>query len=120
MHCLRVAYASGKKPWVARITGLSKTFGLKRDFVPMLHDYNSLQVGPKEIMCCFFLEAGEVYEVCEDPERSKKARYYCRITHKDELERIPLEEVMAAINLQELAEDVAPRKTMADKIYGGT
>ena len=99
MYCLKIPYDCGKKPWVARLTGLCKAYGFERRFVALLHDYNSLHVGNNQVMCCFFLEPGEVYEVCEDPHNRMGTRYYCRVTHKDELEKIPLEEVMAAIRL---------------------
>jgi hypothetical protein len=134
MYCLKFEDTGGKRPWVAKITGLSSTYGLEREFLAPLRDYNAVFMGARKLTFCFILEDGEVYEVfepspCEEwAPKSRRVsmwavppnagtRYYCRLTNKNALEKIPLDEVMAAVRVnREIKKAIRPKK-LSERIY---
>jgi hypothetical protein len=96
MHVLMLTPSSrvakrAKRPWVAKITGMDKVFGLKREFLASFQDHSE-----EDVQYIFHLDRGEMYEVFDGD------RYFCRIKPDWSIERLPLSEVLAGIRLFDL------------------
>lgn len=69
-----------RRPWVARIRGLSEKYGLDREFLSGLRDYRgSNGTGSRGIMITYVLHSGHVYEVRELLSWSSERRYFCHV-----------------------------------------
>lgn len=69
----------GRRPWVARITGLDERYGLAREFLKPLRDYrDSNSTCSRGVMLVFQLEEGSYFEVNELLSWKRERRYFCR------------------------------------------
>lgn len=70
----------GRRPWVARITGLDDRHGLAREFERGLRDYRQADsTGSRGVWLTFVLRPGTVYEVHELVSWQRERRYFCRV-----------------------------------------
>ena len=105
MYSLRIDPSKRLKSWVAEITGKCPTYGFARTFLPAKYDYAGKYKRSQEVPKIYELEPGKLYEVYS-PIRRAVDRYFCRVTTKDELIRLPLSEVDAAVRLSELEDSI--------------
>ena len=85
------------RPWVARITGLCATYGLKREFIRGQKDYSRANsIGSRGIYEYFALDSG-IYEVHERTTWKKTRRYFIRVENA-QIEEIDKKEVYSEIN----------------------
>ncbi len=82
------------KPWVAEITGTSRRFGLKREFLRYRKDYvDANSKGSRGVRACYVLESGKFYEVFSRISWSRTHRYFCVVTSKGDIVEIEREEI---------------------------
>lgn len=72
------------KPWVARITGLSDHFGVRRQFLRPLVDWSHARGRPgrvRGLSHTFVLRVGWVVEACylQDPHDEVTSRFFARV-----------------------------------------
>lgn len=66
----------GRKPWVAKITGLSGSFGFRREFLEGQYDYSrAYGSGARGVFVHFWLETRQLYEVCELQPTGQRRRF---------------------------------------------
>lgn len=82
-----------KHPWVARVTGLDRKYGFKREFLRGQKDYSQANsIGSRGVYVYYPLKPG-IYEVHERVTWRRTRRYFVRV--KDaEITEISREEVM--------------------------
>lgn len=69
-----------RRPWVARILGPDRKFGLRREFLTGLKDYREANgTGSRGVYLTFVLRDGELYEVQELLSWSRERRYFCHV-----------------------------------------
>lgn len=95
---VELEWSGDKKPWVARITGRCKKFGLQRVFMPrIVADESRACKDGRGTIFSFALEGG-IYEVCVpglEGERAKE-RYFMRVVG-DTQQRLSWRQVRAVV-----------------------
>lgn len=77
---LRALLTPGRRPWVARVTGLDDRHGLAREFERGLRDYREANgTGSRGVWLTFVLRPGVLYEVQELVSWQNERRYFCRV-----------------------------------------
>lgn len=85
---------ANKKPWIAKITGLSSNFGFQREFLKPLTDYSEANSkGSRGIYLYFHLLEGVVYDVFEHLTWKKERRRYI-VNVNGQLNELTKEEVV--------------------------
>lgn len=94
-------WASRPRPWVARITGQDRQFGLAREFVKGVWDYThaSGKFGGRGIYIYWALPPGvyEMYRPVSWNERSDE-RFFFRVDDSGEIQPITRDEVLECLN----------------------
>lgn len=87
-------YDRGRRPWVARIASMSHGGSLTRLFVDPNKDYREANKnGDRGVYCTFVLRSGNVYEVHELLNWTKRRRYFCAVEANGDVKEITLEDV---------------------------
>ncbi len=87
----------GRRPWVARITGLDSRHGLAREFLRPLKDYRDANsTGSRGVWLTFVLRAGALYEVHELLSWQRDRRYFCHV-EAGKLVELTREQVLAQL-----------------------
>jgi len=82
-----------QRAWVARIRGICKQYGFKREFVkPVVDIRKSNSVGSRGIYYFYFLNDG-IYEVKSPISWKYSDRYFCKVLN-GKIERLTKEDVV--------------------------
>lgn len=92
------AWASRPRPWVARLTGLDRKFGLAREFVKGVPDYThaSGKAGGRGIYIYWALPPG-LYEIYRPVSWKHEERFYFRVDNDGELHIVTRDEVLECL-----------------------
>lgn len=89
----------GRRPWVARLTGVDRNGNLKRAFLDPNKDYREAKKsGDHGVYCTFVLRSGNVYEVHELINWTKRRRFFCFVDANGDAKEIELEEVLTRLS----------------------
>lgn len=78
-----------RKPWIAKIVGRSKKFGLDRQFLESKRTYaRSNSTGSRGVELWFTLDSGCLYEIKKPLSWKCFDRYFCIVKDDGEIERI--------------------------------
>lgn len=84
-----IGSTSGRKPWVAEITGLDQKYGFARKFVRGRIQYKrSNNSGSRGVELWFILESGKIYEVKEHTSWKSSYRYFCTVNYSGDIVRV--------------------------------
>lgn len=76
----KYTYGPIRRPWVARITGISPDGKLEREFIEGQKDFSEANgIGSRGVYYYYHLRPGDVYEVQEILSWTKERRYFCRV-----------------------------------------
>ena len=107
MYSLKLEPNRRARCWVAKITGKCETYHFAREFLNAKIDYREKKSRyDRDIPHYYELEQGNLYEISE-PMRKGEDRYFARITPTNELERLPMKEVEAALKLIEMEKSLS-------------
>lgn len=88
------------QPWIARITGLDKKYGFKREFLHGQRDYSGANsIGSRGVYEYFALSDG-LYEVHERATWKRTRRYFIRV-QDTEITEVSREDILSIIKEKE-------------------
>lgn len=92
------AWASRPRPWVARLTGLDRQFGLVREFVKGVWDYTYARGkrGGRGIYIYWSLAPG-LYEIFRPVSWRHEERFFFRVDDGGEIQTITHDEVLECL-----------------------
>lgn len=90
-------WPSRERPWIARVTGLSKQFGLDREFVKGVYDYTHATKANGKGTCLYFSLPPGLYEVYQPTSWKHERRYFVRVTEDGEVQEIGKDEVVECL-----------------------
>lgn len=83
--CVRgpAGYTAGYKthrPWVAKVTGRDDVYGLEREFLDHLNDYDKATKNTRRgVLWWFILDDGFLYQVQENVGSQRHRRYFAKV-----------------------------------------
>lgn len=81
--------------WCARITGADPRYGLAREFIRGLKDYDRANgTQSRGVFMYYTLETGHYYEVKRQYSWKNYERFFCRVTDEGDVVRVEKEEVI--------------------------
>ena len=84
----------GRRPWVARLTGLDARFGFRRDFLKGIRDYSfGKEHHTRGVYLYFFLPPG-LYETQRPISWKYNERQFIRVDNQGEIHEISKDEVV--------------------------
>lgn len=89
------ALSPARRPWVARLNGLDRSYGFARTFLHGNRDYREANaLGSRGIWVTFVLHTGYVYEVQELLSWRDERRFFCRVDPAGKVVEMTRDEVL--------------------------
>jgi hypothetical protein len=92
-------YDVHKRPWVARLVGVTKTGQLQRQFVRALHDYTHGEAHHSRGVYLYFVLAPGLYDFFRPISWRRDERFFGRVSDDGCIQRITMEEVLACLSV---------------------
>lgn len=99
---IRLIIATGSQwpsrphPWVAKITGLDRRYGLSREFRKAIYDYSNATKNGKNTVAYYFLPPG-LYEIYYPTSWKHEYRGFQRVDEAGERTEITREEIIKCL-----------------------